>query len=140
MSRTVNPADLAWLLDDLITRVAEAQEAVVLSGDGLLMAASRGLTRGDAEYLAAVASGFQSLAGGAARRFGGRVVRQTMIEMETALLFVTSAGPNACLAVLSSVESDIGFIAYEMAILVQRVGQYLSAAERAAPDQSTGGA
>jgi predicted regulator of Ras-like GTPase activity (Roadblock/LC7/MglB family) len=68
------------------------------------------------------------------------VVRQTMIEMETALLFVTSAGPNACLAVLSSVESDIGFIAYEMAILVQRVGQYLSAAERAAPDPSTGGA
>lgn len=130
MSRTVSPADLAWLLDDMVARVAEAQNAIVLSGDGLLMAHSRGLTRPDAEYLAAVASGFQSLAGGAARRFGGRVVRQTMIEMDTALLFVTAAGQNASLAVLSSVESDIGFIAYEMAILVQRVGQYLSAVER----------
>lgn len=134
MSRTVNPADLAWLLDDLIARVAEAQNAIVLSGDGLLMAQSRGLSRSDAEYLAAVASGFQSLAGGAARRFGGRVVRQTMIEMDTSLLFVTSAGQNASLAVLTSVESDIGYVAYEMAILVQRVGQYLAAIERGLPE------
>lgn len=134
MSRTVNPADLTWLLEDLIARVAEAENAIVLSGDGLLMAQSRGLSRSDAEYLAAVASGFQSLAGGAARRFGGRVVRQTMIEMETSLLFVTSAGQNACLAVLTSIESDIGYVAYEMAILVQRVGQYLTATERALPE------
>ncbi|MQA26486.1 MAG: roadblock/LC7 domain-containing protein, partial [Micromonosporaceae bacterium] len=40
MART---SDLNWLLDDMVARVAEAHEAIVLSEDGLLMAASKGL-------------------------------------------------------------------------------------------------
>jgi len=130
MSQTTKSADLAWLLDDLVARVTDADAAVVLSADGLLMAASQQLQGDDAEHLAAVAAGFQSLSRGAGRRFGGGAVRQTIIEMESAFLFVTAAGHGACLAVLSSADSDIGLIAYEMAMLVKRVGAYLSTPSR----------
>jgi predicted regulator of Ras-like GTPase activity (Roadblock/LC7/MglB family) len=121
---------LHWLLDDLVDRIAEAKQAVVLSADGLLIASSRGLSREDAEHLSAVAAGFQSLARGAGRHFGGGRVRQTIIEMESAFLFVTAGGQGACLAVLAAEDADIGLIAYEMAMLVARVGQYLSASAR----------
>lgn len=120
---TPRPSGLSWLLDDLIERVPTAYQAVVLSADGLLMAASRGLGREDAEHFAAMAAGFQSLAKGASRHFTAGPVRQVVIEMESAYLFVTAAGQGACLAVLSGADSDLGLIAYEMAMLVTRVGQ-----------------
>ena len=123
---------LSWLLDDLVDRVPSVQRSVVLSVDGLMMGASEGLSQEDAEHLSAVAAGFQSLARGAGRHFGGGPVRQTIIEMESAFLFVTAAGRGACLAVLAESDADIGLIAYEMAMLVQRVGQNLSTSARPA--------
>ena len=136
--KTGAASDLRWLLDDLVERVTHAEQAVVLSADGLLIAASRGLTREDADHLAAVAAGFQSLARGAGRHFGGGPVRQTIIEMESAFLFVTAAGQGACLAVLAAADADIGLIAYEMAMLVTRVGQYLGTAPRHTVDLTDG--
>jgi predicted regulator of Ras-like GTPase activity (Roadblock/LC7/MglB family) len=44
----------------------------------------------------------QSLARGAGRHFEGGNVRQTIIEMESAFLFITAAGQGTCLAVVSS--------------------------------------
>ena len=130
MHTTRPAADLNWLLDDLVERVPSAQQAVVLSADGLLVAASRELSREDAEHMSAMAAGFQSLAKGASRHFKAGPVRQTVIEMESAYLFVTAAGQGACLAVLSTSASDIGVVAYEMAMLVTRVGQNLSTPAR----------
>jgi predicted regulator of Ras-like GTPase activity (Roadblock/LC7/MglB family) len=46
--------------------------------------------------------------------------------MENAFLFVTAAGAGSCLAVLSPASADVGLIAYEMALLVKRVGMHLS--------------
>ena len=127
---TKQTANLTWLLDDLVNRVPTAQQAVVLSADGLLMGASAGLTREDAEHLSAMAAGFQSLAKGASRQFRAGPVRQTVVEMESAFLFVTAAGHGACLAVLAGNEADLGLIAYEMAMLVTRVGQTMNAPGR----------
>jgi predicted regulator of Ras-like GTPase activity (Roadblock/LC7/MglB family) len=131
--KTPTATDLHWLLDDLINRVPEAKQAAVLSADGLLIAASRGIDREDADHLSAVAAGFQSLAQGAGRHFGGGPVRQTIIEMETAFLFVTAAGQGTCLAVLTAEDADIGLVAYEMAMLVARVGQHLATVARELP-------
>ncbi|MFE9425582.1 roadblock/LC7 domain-containing protein [Kitasatospora sp. NPDC006697] len=122
--------DLNWLLDDLVGRVASLRHAVILSGDGLATAASGGLNREDAEHLAAVAAGFHSLAKGAGRHFDVGGVRQTMVELDDAFLFITAAGDGSCLAVLSDADSDIGQIAYEMALLVKRVGEHLAAEPR----------
>ncbi|NDU73048.1 roadblock/LC7 domain-containing protein [Actinomadura sp. DSM 109109] len=129
--------ELNWLLDSLVQRVAPVQNAVVLSSDGLRMAASRGLAREESDHLSAVAASFQSLARGAGESFGGGPVRQTIVEMESSFLFVTAAGRGACLAVLADAEADLGIIAYEMAMLVTRVGQHLQANPRIAAE--TGG-
>jgi predicted regulator of Ras-like GTPase activity (Roadblock/LC7/MglB family) len=118
--------ELNWLLDDFVSRVTDVRHAIILSNDGLRVAASGSLSREDSEHLSAVAAGFQSLAKGASLRFGGGAVRQTIVEMEAALLFVTSAGNGSCLAVMSMMEADAGLIAYEMARLVGRVGQHLT--------------
>jgi predicted regulator of Ras-like GTPase activity (Roadblock/LC7/MglB family) len=123
---------LNWLLDDLVNRVAQIQKAVMLTQDGLAIGASRGLTREDAEHLAALSAGFQSLARGAGRQFGGGQVRQTIIEMESAFLFVSAAGQGTCLAVLSAADADVGLIAYEMAVLVRRSNEHLAVALRPA--------
>ena len=131
MGYTTNQsANLTWLLDDLIERVPSAKQAVVLSADGLMMGASAALSREDAEHLSAMAAGFQSLAKGASRHFRAGPVRQTVVEMEEAFLFVTAAGLGACLAVLAASDADLGLIAYEMAMLVTRVGQTMDAPER----------
>jgi len=130
-------SDLNWLLDDLVARIAQVDKAVVLSRDGLAIGASRELTREDAEHLSAVAAGFQSLARGVGQQFGGGSVRQTIVEMENAFLFVTAAGDGSCLAVLSPASADVGLIAYEMALIVKRVGTHLSVNPRAAPAGDT---
>jgi len=124
--------ELDWLLDDLVLRVGEVRHAVVLSNDGLAVGASTDLRREDAEHLAAVASGFHSLAKGAGRHFGAGGVRQTMVEMDDGFLFVAAAGDGSCLAVLTAATADIGLVAYEMARLVKRVGEHLHTAPRAA--------
>jgi predicted regulator of Ras-like GTPase activity (Roadblock/LC7/MglB family) len=129
---TRQSANLIWLLDDLVDRVPSAQQAVVLSADGLMMGASAALSREDAEHLSAMAAGFQSLAKGASRHFRAGPVRQTVVEMESAFLFVTAAGLGACLAVLASSDADLGLIAYEMAMLVTRVGEFMHAPDRPA--------
>ncbi|MFF1742614.1 roadblock/LC7 domain-containing protein [Streptomyces mirabilis] len=122
--------ELNWLLDDLVDRVASISKAIVLSGDGLATGASKDLTREDSEHLAAVASGFHSLAKGVGRHFEAGGVRQTVVELEEAFLFVTAAGDGSCLAVLSDADSDVGQVAYEMTLLVKRVGAHLAAAPR----------
>ena len=117
--------DLSWLLNDLVARVRDIDKAVILTRDGLVTGASQGLSREDAEHLAAVAAGVQSLARGAGRHFGGGRVRQTIVEMEDAFLFVTAAGEGSCLAVLTPATADVGLVAYEMAVMVKRVGPHL---------------
>ncbi|MFI7636852.1 roadblock/LC7 domain-containing protein [Nonomuraea sp. NPDC049400] len=128
---TANTGELNWLLDDLATRVASVRQAVLLSTDGLAVGYSKGLSREDAEHLSAVAAGFQSLARGTGRHFGGGDVRQTIVEMESAFLFVTAAGQGTCLAVIADGNVDVGHIAYEMAMLVKRVGQHINTNPRA---------
>lgn len=122
---------LDWLLDDLVTRVTQVQKAVILSRDGLAIGSSAGLTREDSEHLSAVAAAFQSLARGTGDHFGCGAPRQTIVEMESAILFVTAAGEGSCLAVLAAAELDAaGQIAYEMAILVRRVGGHMAVRPR----------
>jgi predicted regulator of Ras-like GTPase activity (Roadblock/LC7/MglB family) len=85
------------------------------------------MTREDSEHLSAMAAGFQSLARGVGQHFGGGAPRQTIVEMESAFLFVTAAGEGSCLAVLAAADADAaGHIAYEMAVLVRRVGEHLA--------------
>ena len=136
MAQTDTTGQLSWLLDNLVGQVEHVQQALILSRDGLVVAASRGLTAEDGEHLSALAAGLQSLARGTGRHFHAGEVRQTIIEMESAFLFVIAAGKGTCLAVLTSADPNVGLIAYEMAMLIRRMGKYL-AAEPRFPDQET---
>lgn len=121
---------LDWLLDDLTKQNTHIRHTMLLSDDGLVTAADERLDRADAEHLAAVSSGLHSLAGGTGRRFRAGQVRQTVIEFDDALLFVSAAGEGSCLCVLASAEADIGQVAYEMTLLVNRVGEHLAVEAR----------
>jgi predicted regulator of Ras-like GTPase activity (Roadblock/LC7/MglB family) len=134
MAQTDTTGQLSWLLDNLVDQVEHVQQALILSRDGLVVAASRGLPPEDSEHLSALAAGLQSLARGAGQHFQTGQVRQTIIEMDSAFLFVMAAGRGTCLAVVTGADANVGLIAYEMAMLVRRMGKYL-ATESRFPDQ-----
>jgi predicted regulator of Ras-like GTPase activity (Roadblock/LC7/MglB family) len=136
MTHTDTTGQLSWLLDNLVDQVEAVEQALILSRDGLVVASSRGLSREDGEHLSALAAGVQSIARGTGERFRGGNVRQTIIEMEHAFLFVIAAGRGTCLAVLTSGDPNVGVIAYEMAMLVRRMGKYLAAEPRFPDDES----
>jgi uncharacterized protein len=130
---------LGWLLDNLVSRVANVRQALVLSRDGLVVAMSQTMSREDGDHLSAVAAGVHSLARGTGQQVGGGEVRQTIVEMESAFLFVVAAGPGTCLAVLASADASLGVMAYEMTMLVRRIGRHLTAAPRSADQDPAAG-
>ena len=127
-------AELSWLLDDLVANLPQVNQAVILSRDGLAVAASAAMSREEAERLAAIAAGFHSLARGTVQHLDGGEVHQVIIEMATAFLFVTAAGTGSCLAVVSSANAEVGLIAYEMARLARQLGQHMAVPRRAVPE------
>src|SRR3954469_25687042 len=112
-----NSGSFAWLITDFVHRVPGAAHAVVVSADGLLLAASRGLPKDRADQLAAVASGLTSLARVAARVCEGGTVAQAVVERANGFPCIMAVSRGSCLAVLGSAESDIGLVVYEMALL-----------------------
>jgi predicted regulator of Ras-like GTPase activity (Roadblock/LC7/MglB family) len=132
--------DLAWLLSGLVQRVPHTRSALLLSSDGLKKAV-HGLDPDGADHLAAIASGLFSLARSAGNRFAsGDSVRQVVAELDDTLLFVSTAGSGAVLAVLTARGADAGVLGYEMSQLVKSVRPYLATPARnavAAPRAAT---
>ncbi|MFD7707857.1 roadblock/LC7 domain-containing protein [Streptomyces sp. NPDC059785] len=124
-------ADLDWLLDGLVDQVAGTRHAIVLSDDGLVISSSKTIERSDAERLAAIATGQQSLARGVGQLFQGGPVQQVIVELADLWLFVTAAGRGTHLAVVASQEVDAEVMAVAMHTLVQQVGQKLGTDARA---------
>lgn len=123
-------ADLDWLLDGLVDQVAGTRHAVVLSDDGLVISRSRTIERSEAERLAAIATGQQSLARGVGQLFTGGPVHQVIVEMADLWLFVIAAGRGTHLAVVASQEVDAELMSVAMHTLVQQVGQNLGTGSR----------
>jgi uncharacterized protein len=125
--------DLSWLVTTFVERVPRVAHGVVVSSDGLPMAYSDGFPADRVDQLAAIASGLTSLTQGAARIFEGGAVTQTLVEMERGLLFVMAISDGSVLGILAAPDCDMGLVAYEMALLVERVGRALTPALRAEP-------
>lgn len=123
--------DLNWLVTNFADRVPDVAHAVVVSSDGLPLAYNAGFPKDRADQLAAVTSGLASLTQGAARVFEGGVVVQTVVEMAAGVLVVMAISNGASLAVLAAPAADLGLIAYEMALLVERAGRMITPARRA---------
>lgn len=122
--------DLDWVVTKFVDEVPHTAHAILVSADGLLMAASASIPADRAEQVAAVSSGLASLAVGAARLFEGGAVMQTVVEMQHGFLLLMSVGDGSHLAVLTQESADIGQVGYEMALLVDRVGRMVQAQAR----------
>ncbi|MFG1698787.1 roadblock/LC7 domain-containing protein [Nonomuraea sp. NPDC049309] len=120
-----------WLITDFVNTVPGVAHAVVVSSDGLPLAASAGFPPDRADQLAAIASGLVSLTQGAARVFEGGAVNQTIVEMQRGLMLIMSISDGSCLAVLAAPDCDMGLVAYQMTLMVDRAGQVLTPAVRA---------
>jgi predicted regulator of Ras-like GTPase activity (Roadblock/LC7/MglB family) len=123
--------DLTWLIGNFATKTAGVAHALVVSADGLPVAVSDRLDRAKADQLAAIASGLASLTQGAARLLDRGRVKQTMVQMDRGLLVIMAISDGSCLAVLAASPCDVGVVAYQMAVLVTRVGEVLTPTLRA---------
>jgi uncharacterized protein len=131
MNPHTQPSQFGWLVNDFAQRVPGVAHAVVVSADGLLLTSSARLPVDRADQLAAVASGLVSLTQGAARCFDAGEVKETIVEMQGGIMLLMSISDGSCLAVLAAPACDIGQVAYEMTLLVDRVGQLLTPELRA---------
>ncbi|MEV4127450.1 roadblock/LC7 domain-containing protein [Nocardia sp. NPDC049707] len=120
----------SWILDELAERLNGVRYVVMLSNDGLMLGHCAQIRREDAERFSALASALHSLGASAGRQFSAGNLQQVMVELDEAMLFVTSAGANASLAVLGEATADWGLIAHEMNLTVQRMSTWLSTKPR----------
>lgn len=121
---------LDWLVSSFARDVPGVSHALLVSVDGLLVAASEHLPADRADQLAAVASGLASLAAGAARLVEGGKVLQSVVEMDNGYLLLMRVGDGSQLATLTAAACDIGQVGYEMAVLVEKVGRVIQSSPR----------
>lgn len=123
--------DLAWLLENLQVRTPGIRHVLVLSKDGLKLCFTAGLDVDQADQLAAIASGIQSLSLSASAEFGaGFGAGQSMAEFPGGMLLIVPAGEGAHLAVVAADDADVGVVAHNMNELVEQIGGYLTAPPR----------
>ena len=115
-----------WLLVQFVNDTFGVSEAVAVSSDGILLAASAGRGTGKVEQFAAITSGLTSLTKGAAACFDFDSVSQVIVEMSGGYLFISSISDGSALGVLATGDCDIGLIGYEMTLLVDRCGEVLT--------------
>jgi uncharacterized protein len=131
---TATEPSLGWLVSAFTKEVPGVAHAVLVSADGLLVAASDGMPRDRADQMSALTAGLTSLTVGAAQLFtAGRVV-QSVIEMEQGFLLLMSVGDGSHLAVIAAAGCDIGLVGYEMTLLVDRVGRMVDTPVRGVRD------
>ena len=129
-----NPLD--WLVSKFARDIPGVAHVVLVSVDGLLIAASDHLPAERADQLAAVTSGLASLSAGAAQLFDGGRVLQSVVEMDHGYVLIMQVGDCSQLATLASKSCDIGQVGYEMALLAERVGGVVSSTRRRATQNS----
>ncbi|MBH0779442.1 roadblock/LC7 domain-containing protein [Nocardia bovistercoris] len=129
---TYATAELSWLLEQLLARTPGTRHALLLSSDGLKMCHTERLTEDNADQLAAISAGIQSLAHGASIEFGdGRSgVRQSMTEFYGGILFIVDAGMGAHIAVVASEDADAGLVGHNMRELVEQLSDHLATSPR----------
>ncbi|WP_045748580.1 roadblock/LC7 domain-containing protein [Actinoplanes rectilineatus] len=104
------------------------RDAVAVSSDGLLIAGSDGLSRAEADQLAAIVSSMASLARSASRRYDFDGLKLIMIEMHRGFLLVSVIAGGSCLGVVAGSDCDLGLVGYEISLLTERFGGLLTPA------------
>ena len=115
-----------WLLNEFSRNTAGVTDAIAVSADGILLAASAEIPRPAAAQFAAITSGLQCLTVGASRCFDMDGVEQIIVELGRGYLFVTTISQGSSLGVIAEKNCEIGLVAYEMTLFVERAGSVLT--------------
>lgn len=116
--------DTSWVLGPLL-ELPHVVHAAVISGDGLIEAASPNLEREAAEGVAAMMSALQGAARTITAAFSGSYdvgLRQTVIESDRGWVFAVPAGENTCLTVFAGPEVNMGVVTHHMQVQVAKLG------------------
>ncbi|GHB52974.1 MULTISPECIES: roadblock/LC7 domain-containing protein [Streptomyces] len=132
MTGSTTDETLSWLLEGLLERTPGARHALVLSRDGLKLCRTPELSVDQADQLAAIAAGIQSLSHGASIEFGDGTggVRSAMAEFYGGILFIVEAGEGAHLALVAAEDADAGLVGHNMSELVEQLSEHLIARPR----------
>jgi predicted regulator of Ras-like GTPase activity (Roadblock/LC7/MglB family) len=132
MTGTTTDEKLSWLLEGLLERTPGTRHALVLSRDGLKLCRTAELSVDQADQLAAIAAGIQSLSHGASVEFGDGTggVRSAMAEFYGGILFIVEAGEGAHLALVADEDADAGLVGHNLSELVEQLSEYLVARPR----------
>jgi uncharacterized protein len=127
-SGTLSPAaqNVSWMLDTFVRETAGVEQVIGVSSDGLLMAMSVQMERGDADKLGATVSGMTTLATSASRLLNKGGLTQVITEFASGYLVASLISGRACLGVVTARECDLGLVGYETTMLVERVGVVLT--------------
>ncbi|GII25385.1 roadblock/LC7 domain-containing protein [Planosporangium mesophilum] len=128
VDRRTDATQLNWMLANFVRGTDGVRDAVAVSSDGLLIAASDGLDRTGADHLAAIVSSLASLGRSASKRYDFDGLKLVMIEMRRGFLLVSSISGGSCLGALAAADCDVGLIGYEIALLADRFGDLLTPA------------
>jgi len=118
--------NVSWMLDHFVRETAEVEQVIGVSSDGLLMAMSVQMDRGDADKLGATVSGMTTLAQSASRLLHKGGLTQVITEFAGGYLMASLISGRACLGVVASKNCDLGLVGYETTMLVERVGAVLT--------------
>ena len=116
---------LDWLLTSFARDTPGVVATIVMSVDGLPLAASPGVGDDLADQLSAAASGLIGLARATAQLLRSGELTQTILETTGGYFFVTSVSGGATVAVHTTRACDLGLVGYEITVLAERVGRAL---------------
>ncbi|MBM0240518.1 roadblock/LC7 domain-containing protein [Micromonospora sp. ATA32] len=116
---------LTAALDGLVDRVHGAEFAVVLVAGRAAARCVPDVEDKLAEHISSVVAGLQSLGLATVRTCGGGGLRQVVVQMSRAFLFVATTRSGAILTVRISGDAEVGDMAYEVALFVGQAEQHL---------------
>jgi uncharacterized protein len=117
-----HPQDLDRLIADFTERVPEVVRALVVSSDGIPVAASDRMPPDHLEQLSVITSGLVGLAAATVQVFDGGTFTQALVAMERGSLVIMAIDDGSSLAVFTTAAADLDQVAYSMTMLVERVG------------------
>lgn len=123
MDPALDPHDLDRLITDFTERVPGVVRALVVSSDGVPMAASGPVQADDLQELSAITSGLIGLARGAAEVTDGGAFTQALVAMEQGTLVIMAIDDGSSLAVLATAAADLDQVAYDMTMLADQAGR-----------------
>jgi len=120
------PTDAAWLIGQFVESVPGTTHAVIVSLDGLQLAAAGDVDRDLGDQLAALTAGLLSMAsqGGVFLGLGG--TEHLTVRYAGGHLLLMRAGEASGLAVAAATGADLRVIAYQMTQFVGSFGHALT--------------